>query len=80
MADKVELNELRTWHESIMATAKGKYATDGWDIFVECVGVKDFVEDYNNNYFVDFIGAVDYYTDVCRLHNERRQDIMAEAF
>ena len=80
MADKVELNVLRTWHESIMATAKDNYERDGWDIFAECVGVEDFVDDYNKNLFVDFITALDYYTDVCRLHNERRKDIEAEAF
>lgn len=80
MAALVDRNTLRTWHEAIMATAKDHYEEDGWDIFVECVGVKDFIEDYNRKEFVDFDTAFLYYKSVCNLHNERRMDIQAEIF
>jgi hypothetical protein len=80
MAGKVEINELRTWHEAIMATAKDNYEVDGWDSFVECVGVSDFVGDYNRNLFVDFASAFEYYRLWCYDHNEYRKDIYAEAF
>ena len=75
-----ELKELRTWHEAIMATAKANYEVDGWDSFVECVGVSDFVGDYNRNLFVDFASAFEYYRLWCYEHDQYRKDIYATAF
>lgn len=80
MADKVDNKTLTFWHDTIMATARANYEVDGWDSFVECVDVKDFVDDYNRNLFVDFTSAFEYYRSWCKLHDERRKDIEAEAF
>lgn len=76
----VDHNELRTWHEAIMATATENYERDGWDTFVECIGVKDFVEDYNNKNFVDFASALDFYKRGCKVYDNVRKDIQATAF
>lgn len=80
MADKVDNRTLTFWHDCIMAFARDNYEQDGWDNFVECVGVKDFTDKYNNNLFVDFASALEYYRKWCKDHDEYRKDIYATVF
>lgn len=81
MADTIGPNDLRTWHEAIMAFANHNYEKDGWDCFVECIGVSDFANDYFiHQKFVDFASAMEYYRSWCKDHDEYRKDIYATAF
>lgn len=80
MTNGVDNDTLQQWFNLIMKHAKNRYEQNGWDIFVECVDVEQFIEDYNNKKFVDYYSALGYYMDVCKLHDERRKDIEAEAF
>lgn len=73
-------SDLENWFGGIMAYAQDNYETDGWDIFVECMSLSDFTDDYKRGYFTDGISAFQYYERDCRDRSIYRADVMLEAF
>ena len=72
--------QLRSWYDAILKYAQQNYSKGGWDIFVECVGVSDFREDYNAGEFADYDSAMAFYKADLNIRDIVREDIQREAF
>lgn len=68
------------WFRNITKHARENYEKNGWDNFVECVGMMDFKRDAHDYDWQHESDAFEHYQEWCALHQEMDEDMRAEAW
>jgi hypothetical protein len=67
-------------YEHVRRYANEHYGEAGWDMFVECVDMQDFLEEALNNELTTYEAAISHYSRVCTQWDELRKDIQGTVF